>query len=286
METSMLRTVSLVLLAEGEIDPAPTIAYALGLASRAGAHLRATVVAPPLLLPALSYSGYAVATQMLTIVERENLARREQAEAAAALIRTEAQRLATSASVETRSAVQDPQTPHLLSVARLSDVCVLSAPEPGVSLQRDLVIDLLFGAGVPLIVAPAQAKAAERPRKIVVAWDGGRVAARAVRDALPLLAAAETVEIVSIHGEKQIESEASAADLAEHLRRHCGAVSAHVLPLEVDGVAATLRGRMRHGGADLLVMGAYGHSRLREFVLGGATRDALARVEFPILMSH
>ena len=282
----MLRTVSLALLAEGEVDPAPTIAYALGLASRAGAHLRASIVAPPLLLPALSYSGYAVATQMLTIVERENLARREQAEAAAELIRSEAQKLGLSANVETLSAVQDPQTPHLLSIARLSDVCVLSAPQPGATLQRDLLIDLLFGAGVPLIVAPAEGKATARPRKVVVAWDGGRVAARAVRDSLPLLVEAETEEIVSVHGEKQIDSEASAADLAEHLRRHCAAVSAHVLPLDVDGVAATLRGHVRHGGADLLVMGAYGHSRLREFVLGGATRDALSQVQVPILMSH
>jgi len=282
----MLRTISLALLAEGEADPASTVAYALGLASRAGAHLRATVVAPPLLLPALSYSGYAVATQMLTIVERENLARREQAEAIAALIRSEAQKLGASASVEALSAVPDPQRPHLLSIARLSDVCVLSAPQPGATLQRDLLIDLLFGAGVPLIVAPAEKMAAAKPRKAVVAWDGGRVAARAVRDSLPLLAEAETVEIVSVHGEKQIDDEPSAADLAEHLRRHCAAVSARALPLDVDGVAATLRAHVRHCGADLLVMGAYGHSRLREFVLGGATRDVLAQVEVPTLMSH
>ena len=163
---------------------------------------------------------------------------------------------------------------------------MVSAPPPGATQQRDLVIDLLFGAGVPLIVAPAQGASVQPPSRIVIAWEGGRVAARAVRDALPLLAKAETVEIVSVHGEKPIEGEAPGADLAEHLKRHGVAVSTHALPVGVDGVAATLRGHVRHRGADLLVMGAYGHSRLREFILGGATREALANVEVPILMSH
>ena len=282
----MLRTISLALLAGGEAEPASAIAYALGLAASTGAQLRATIVAPPLLLPTLAYSGYAVATQMLTIIERENLARKEQAQTTATLIQSEAQKRGVSASVDTLSAAEESQRAHLLKMARLSDVCVLSAPPLGATLQHDLVIDLLFGAGVPLIVAPEKWAKSELPRRIVIAWDGGRVAARAVHDALPFLVAAETVEVVSVNGEKPIEEEASGADLAEHLRRHGVVVSTQTPPLEVDGVAATLRVFVRHRGADLLVMGAYGHSRLREFVLGGATRDALAQVEVPTLMSH
>ena len=119
-----------------------------------------------------------------------------------------------------------------------------------------------------------------------VAWDGGASAARAVRDALPLLAAAEMVEVVSVLGEKDITAEASGADIARHLTRHCPEVCVNVLPVGEDGVAATL---FAHGiltRADLMVMGGYGHSRLREFILGGVTRDTLARTDIPTLLSH
>jgi nucleotide-binding universal stress UspA family protein len=285
-EEPMLRTVSLALLASGESDNASTISYAMGMVERAGAHLSATIVVPPLLLPALSYSGSAIATQMLTIIEQENLSRREQADETAASLQSEAKKRRVSASVEIFSAAYDPPTPHLLRMVRVSDICILSAPQPETSQQREILIDLLFGAGVPLILTPPEWKRAHKVHKAVVAWDGSRVAARAVRDSLALLAEADAVEIISVHGEKDIDGEASAADLAQHLKRHCRAVSAHGLPVDVDGVAATLSAHARRSGADLLVMGAYGHSRLREFVLGGATRDRLAQVEIPTLMSH
>ena len=152
--------------------------------------------------------------------------------------------------------------------------------------QRDIVIDMLFGSGVPLLLVPANWNKPGPIRKAIVAWDGGASAARAVRDALPLLADAEMVEVVSVLGEKDIAAEASGADIARHLARHCREVSVNVLPVREDGVAATL---FAHGiltRADLMVMGGYGHSRLREFVLGGVTRDTLARTDIPTLLSH
>jgi nucleotide-binding universal stress UspA family protein len=103
---------------------------------------------------------------------------------------------------------------------------------------------------------------------------------------MPLLAAAEMVEVVSVLGEKDIAAEASGADIARHLARHCPEVCVNVLPVGEDGVAATL---FAHGiltRADLMVMGGYGHSRLREFILGGVTRDTLARTDIPTLLSH
>ena len=281
-----LGTVCLALLANGELEPEAAIEYAMRLVERDGGRLSATLVVPPLILPALSYSGYSAATQMLMVIERENLARKEQAELKAAKIRAEAERRGASVSVEILSAAYDPPSPHLRRRARVSDICVMAAPPSTEPQQRELVVEMLFGAGVPLLLTPAKWPKAGEIHKALVAWDGSRVAARAVRDSLPLLAEAKTVEIVSIVGEKDIAEEASASDLEEHLTRHCNVAAANVLPAGVGGVAATLLEHARRSDADLLVMGAYGHSRLREFILGGATRDMLAQIEIPTLMSH
>jgi nucleotide-binding universal stress UspA family protein len=279
-------TVCLALLANGEPEPEAAIEYAMRLVERDGGRLCATLVVPPLVLPALSHSGYSVATQMLRVIEKENLARKEQAESKAAKIRAEAERRGATAFVEILSAAYDPPSPHLRCRARVSDLCVMAGPSSTDPQQREIVVEMLFGAGVPLLLTPAEWRVRDKTRRAVVAWDGSRVAARAVRDSLPLLAETEVVEIVSIVGEKDIGHEASAADLEQHLSRHCNAVSVCVLPASGDGVAATLMEQVRHFGADLLVMGAYGHSRLREFILGGATRDMLAEIETPTLMSH
>jgi nucleotide-binding universal stress UspA family protein len=152
--------------------------------------------------------------------------------------------------------------------------------------QREILIDMLFGSGAPLLLVPANWNKPGPVRKAIVAWDGGASAARAVRDAMPLLAAAEMVEVVSVLGEKDIAAEASGADIARHLARHCPEVCVNVLPVGEDGVAATL---FAHGiltRADLMVIGGYGHSRLREFILGGVTRDTLARTDIPTVLSH
>jgi len=175
-----------------------------------------------------------------------------------------------------------------MRMARVSDVCIVLAPPSTEPQLRDILIDMLFGSGVPLLLVPANWNW-NKPgpiRKAIVAWDGGSSAARAVRDALPLLADAEMVEVVSVLGEKDIAAEASGADIARHLARHCREVSVSILPVGEHGVAATLSAHGILTRADLMVMGGYGHSRLREFVLGGVTRDTLARVDIPTLLSH
>jgi nucleotide-binding universal stress UspA family protein len=276
-----LATVTLALIAGA--DSAPAMHYALDLAARSRAFLSAAVAVPPLAVPALAYSGYAVATQMLMVIESENLARREDAESKAELLRSEAAKLGLACEVEVLSTLYDPVTPPLVARARVSDLCVVSTPPPGESTQRDLMIDLLFGAGAPILAVPPDWRGGP-VAKVLIAWDGGRAAARAVHDASPLLREAQTVEIVCVEGEKPLEL-ASAEALAAHLARFCKNVSINVLQAR-EGVAATLRDHALQQSADLLVMGAYGHSRLREFVLGGATREMLTQFPAPTLMSH
>ena len=246
-----LATVSLALLASRGTEPEAAIPYALDLAARSGARLIAAVAVPPLAAPALAYSGYAVATQMLMVIERENAARKEDAEAKAEHLRAEAERLGVAAEVEVVSATYDSPTALLLRRARVSDLCVMSAPPPGEPGPRDLFVDMLFGAVVPLLAVPA----GWRPgpiRKALVAWDQGRAAARAVHDALPLLRAAQDIEIVCVEGDKELGAEA-AADLAPHLAGYGPKVSVTVLPRRAEGVAAALCVHARHAGAEVLI---------------------------------
>ena len=275
-----LRTISLGLIAASDPDPAAAVRYALDLAGRSRAHLLARIGAPPLVIP-----PYPIASPMDNAIERENIARKAQAEQIAMTVRAEAESLGVIASVEVLSAAFDPPAYDLMHMAHVSDVCTMLAPsnEPQ---HRDILVDMLFGSGVPLLLVPANWNKPGPIKKAIVAWDGGSSAARAVRDALPLLADAEMVEVVSVLGEKDIAAEASGADIARHLARYCREVSVNVSPVRDDGVAATL---FAHGiltRADLMVMGGYGHSRLREFVLGGVTRDTLASTDIPTLLSH
>jgi len=279
-------TVSLALLADGTVDPAAAIRCAEDLARLAKAHLNAIVVVPPLVYPAMSDTGYLVATEMVAMLEKEDAVHKAEAEQTAALIRSEGERIGVVASVEIFAAVYESPTPSLMRTARVSDICVIAAPPPSEPRQRELTMDLLFGGGAPVLIAPTGWRRFDAPRKAIVAWDGSRVAARAVRDSAPLLAMAEAVEIFSVQGEKDLSPEASAFDLAQHLSRSARNISVNVIEVTADGVAGTMREHARRCGADLLVMGAYGHSRLREFVLGGATRDMLDHIEMPTLMSH
>jgi nucleotide-binding universal stress UspA family protein len=281
-----LRTVSLALIANNDPDPTAAVRYALDLAGRTQAHLLARIGVPPLVFPTLALTPYALASQMQMIEERENVERKEQCERMAKMIRLEAERLGAIASSEVISAAYDPLSPHLIRMARVSDVCIALASQATAPLQRDMLIDMLFDSGAPLLIVPPNWDRVSPIRNAVVAWDGSACAARAVRDALPLLAEAESVEVVSVLGEKDLAPEVSGADIASHVARHCLGVSVNVLPALADGVAATLSAHAASSKSDLLVMGGYGHSRLQEFVLGGVTRDTLARTEIPTLLSH
>lgn len=170
--------------------------------------------------------------------------------------------------------------------ARTRDLTIV--PLTGrVNGHLDVAQSAIFGSGRPVLVyRPGEKAFAHGLRKVAVAWDGGRPAARALAEALPILALVGEVRIVTVLGEKP----SATAGLAEDARRH---LSVHGVDAAIDEVEA--RGR-RIGPAlddylaqhrpDLLVMGAYGHSRIREFVLGGATEHALAAGRTPTLLAH
>jgi nucleotide-binding universal stress UspA family protein len=121
---------------------------------------------------------------------------------------------------------------------------------------------------------------------VVVAWDFSRPAARAVADALPILEKAKHVLVVTVTNEKVIDTKLSGAELAKHLARHGVDVVLDTVDAAGRGIGDVLESYVTSRNADVLVMGAYGHSRIREFILGGATQSMLSQPPLPIVFSH
>ena len=188
----------------------------------------------------------------------------------------------------------DARTPviaeEVIAVGRSADLVVVSATNPDeiTGVERDFVEQVVMAVGRPVIVLPAKGDAKISLNEIVVGWDGGREAARAAFDALPLLKTAAKVRVVRIDPQKDpaLRGSVAGADLAESLARHGIKAEAQGYPTDGLDEGQALMRCAEDNGAGLIVMGAYGHSRLAEFIFGGATRFVLTRMTKPVLMSH
>ncbi|HZD25713.1 MAG TPA: universal stress protein [Alphaproteobacteria bacterium] len=173
--------------------------------------------------------------------------------------------------------------------ARYFDLAILGQEDPEApDLTRLAPAEVVLSSGRPALVLPAIPAPAEIGRHVLVAWDAGQAATRAVNDAMPLLQQAETVTVVTINAEASETGHGAlpGADIALHLARH--EVEASVQELQNPKVSEdqALLSYAADVGADMMVMGAYGHSRLREWVLGGVTRGMLRTMTLPLLLSH
>jgi nucleotide-binding universal stress UspA family protein len=139
-----------------------------------------------------------------------------------------------------------------------------------------------------VLVVPYAGRFGECGRRVLVAWNASRAATRAVNDAMPLLARAETVTVLCIDpaADGRAHGETPGMDIAVHLARHAVKARVETTVSGGIGVGNALLSRVSDIGADLLVMGAYGHARVRELLLGGATRTILESMTLPVLMSH
>lgn len=178
-----------------------------------------------------------------------------------------------------------PALPALLvEYARLRDLTIVPAEANELADQPDAEA-LIFESGRPVLMVPREPRKSFALNTATVAWDFSRPAARAVGDALPLLTKAKRVHIVTVSNEKRIDTRRR-PELAKHLARHGVEVILETVDAAGRSIGATLEAATRDHDSDLLVMGAYGHSRLREFVLGGATRSVVNLPPLPVLLSH
>ena len=257
----------------------PAARFAAELAAEAGAHVAGLVPAPAVAVAAVVGGAAAMDLMAELVSEAED-------SGGAALAAFE--EIARQAGVPTevgRYRFVDGDGVDLVARARLADLAVVGqedpdAPEPA---RQAAIEALLFDAGVPVLAVPYISEGRFAARRVAVAWDGSRPAARAVRAALPLLAVAEAVTVVVVDEGQHDEL---GPDLALYLARHGLGVTVRRTP-SVDGdIGAALLNEAADAGTEMMVMGAYGHSRIREFVLGGATRTLMEQMTLPTLMAH
>ncbi|WP_168790215.1 universal stress protein [Paraburkholderia aromaticivorans] len=182
-----------------------------------------------------------------------------------------------------------PPTAAATLHARHADLLILGQHDPqdtGAYVARQFVEDVIMGSGRPAIVLPHAGPIRAQMDNVMIAWDGGRESARAATDALPLLRCASFVTVMKVQSHPR-RDEPTGIDVASWLERHGIETSFTEMP-KVPGVdtGATLLNALADRHIDLLVMGAYGHARVEERLLGGVTRTMLAAMTVPVLMAH
>jgi nucleotide-binding universal stress UspA family protein len=171
-------------------------------------------------------------------------------------------------------------------IARRFDLAVVGQAQREGGASDELIIEgALFESGRPLVVVPYIQKRGMTLDRVLACWDGSRTAARAIGDAMPFLGRAKAVDIVIVAEERKSD-EITGANMSEHLARHGVRASVKRIAKGDLAIEDVLLSYAADSGADFMVMGGYGHSRLREFILGGVTRGILASMTLPVLMSH
>jgi len=255
--------------------------YATSIAATFGAHVAGIAFLYEPVIPDGTLGGIPV-----DLIE---LQREENSKAAnAAVGRFEAATKTAGVSAETRvlDATLGGAAALFGQIARRFDVAVVGQAQREHGASDELMIEgALFESGRPVVVVPYIQKQGLTLDRVLACWDGGRMSARAIADAMPFLERAKAVDIVIVTEERK-NDEITGANMTEHLARH--GVTANVKRIARGdlAIADVILDYAADSGADFMVMGGYGHSRLREFILGGVTRGILGSMTVPVLMSH
>lgn len=262
---------------------AARIDVATGLAGRVGAHLTGLYVSPPPQVPAVieaQLTPELVELQMRTLSE------------ATARVQELFRRRADMPGLTTEWRAREGEAGEIATLhTRYADVAIVGQVDPdadALGSTRDLPERIVLGAGRPVLVVPYVGTFKTLGQRVLVAWNASREATRTVNDALVLLENASTVTVLAINprGGLRGHGELPGSDIALHLARHGVRAEASSLTSDDVDVGALILSQAADLDADLIVMGAYGRSRLRELILGGATREILRTMTVPVFMAH
>jgi nucleotide-binding universal stress UspA family protein len=258
---------------------------ALVLAARFGAHLTglALAVDPDL-------TGYELSAMMIEALNAQREAAMKEAKATAERFRQTAEHAGQSVECRIESCFSSACTEVINIHARYCDLVIMAQSDPdtlrpcGAHLPEHVVLS----SGRPLLIAPRSGKAPDPGKRITVAWDASREAMRAVSDAIPFLEQADAVQVLTVNAESRLSGHGAdpGADIALLLSRYGCPVEVRAVHAADGDVGGTILSSLNDFSADLLVMGAYGHWRLRELVLGGVTQKVLAEMPLHVLMAH
>ena len=261
------------------------IDVALRLAQRHEAHLIGLMVVEPVHIP-----NYAMSELPPGAME----VRQRMADEARMRVRRQFERQAGAGGVPYEWYTTEGDAVKTVSVfSRHADLAVIGQDNPdtgGFGASPGLAENVVLASGRPVLIVPYVGTYPHAGSRVMVAWDASREAARAVADALPILQAAESVMTLSANpasgARPDRHGDIPGADIARHLARHDVNVEVHRIETRDVAIADMLLNRIADESIDLLVMGAYGHARVREIWLGGVTRDVLRHMTVPVLISH
>jgi nucleotide-binding universal stress UspA family protein len=256
--------------------------YAISVANAFSAHVAGVAFSYEPVIPASVMGG--IPSDLIEAQRRENEAAAKKATTAFAQA---AQRAGVSAESRIVSASIAGAADSFAHIARRFDISVVGQAERDRGLPEELIIEgALFGSGRPLIIVPYIQKNGLKLDRVTVCWDGSRAATRAIADAVPFLERAKAIDVLIVASEASKSGDVPGADMGHHLARHNLKVEVKRITAPDIDVPSAILSFAADNGTDFLVMGGYGHSRLREFILGGATRGILGSMTVPVLMSH
>src|SRR2546423_5510894 len=256
--------------------------YAISIAETFGAHVGAVAFAYEPVIPPTVMGGIPA-----SLIESQRAENDKAASDALGKFDAAAKRAGVSFESRMVSASLAGASDRFGAMARRFDLSVIAQTEPDKIAPEELIVEgALFGSGRPVVVVPYIHKTGVKLDRVMVCWDASRAAARAVADAMPFLERAKAIDVVIVASERPKSDEIPGADIGHHLARYNLNVEVKRIVATDTDVANTLLSHAADTAADFIVMGGYGHSRLREFILGGVTRGILASLTVPALMSH
>jgi nucleotide-binding universal stress UspA family protein len=284
VEADMIKDILVHIPTERAMRPA--IAASISVASTFGAHLDALAIGYISTSAAYVLNGSAAAA-VAAVFEQEQQRATERATTALAVFETEARNAQISFECRAIADMPGEAAASIGAAARLYDLSVVSQPDADLeTFDNRIPTEILFQAGGPVLFVPHIFRGPFKAKRIGICWDGSRLAARALRDAKPLLAQADMLCAISINGEESVPGDASSKGLAKHLARVGLPIKLIDLPASRSEIQPYILSIAADESLDMLVMGAYGHSRLQEGILGGVTRAMLRTMTVPTLMSH
>lgn len=266
-----------------ERSPRPAIDASVSLAMTAGAHLDAIATGyASTNVPFVAEGGAAIAASLQFEYERAM----ERADAALGIFEIEAKNAQIAYGKYTLSGSIAETVSRFGASARLYDLTIVSQGEPdGDTFDNELPQELLLQVGGPVLFIPYTFRGAFKASQIGICWDGNRLAARALRDAMPFITKADALTTITLNA-SEVPADASPERLVKHLARK--GLRAKTISLQSDrgNLHASILSIAADETLDLLIMGGYGHSRLQETVFGGVTREMFRSMTVPVLMSH
>jgi nucleotide-binding universal stress UspA family protein len=255
--------------------------YAISIAATFGAHITAISFVYEPVIPDGTLGG--VPADLIELQREENS---KAANAAVSRFDAGVKKAGISAETRVLDATFGGAATRFAQIARRFDIAVVGQAQREGGAGDELMIEgALFESGRPLLVVPYIQQRGLTLERVLACWDGSRTAARAIGDAMPFLERAKAVDIVIVAEERKSEK-MTGTNMAAHLARHGVAASVKRVTKGDIAIEDALLSYAADSGADFMVMGGYGHSRLREFILGGVTRGILASMTVPVLIAH